>query len=86
MEVQRIKIIENPDQEYVQEVRQQLKANSGYCPCALEKTEDTKCICRDFREMDDGMCRCGLYIKVRDEHERGNANSASDDSVYSGTD
>lgn len=61
-----MKIMENPDRDYAHEVRRQLKANSGYCPCALEKTPDTKCMCREFREMEEGMCHCGLYIKERE--------------------
>lgn len=53
----------NPDKQYVKKIRKQIKAAGGYCPSALEKTSDTKCMCKDFREMDEGMCRCGLYIK-----------------------
>lgn len=34
-----------------------------HCPCSIVKNEDTKCMCREFREMDSGMCHCGLYIK-----------------------
>ncbi len=26
---------------------------------------DTKCMCKEFREMDEGMCHCGLYIKTK---------------------
>lgn len=58
-----MKIELNPDKEYVKEVKAMLKANSGYCPCVLVKNEDTKCMCKEFREMDEGMCHCGLYIK-----------------------
>lgn len=58
-----VKIVLNPDKEYVAEIKHQLKANSGYCPCTLIKTPDTKCMCKAFREMDEGMCHCGLYIK-----------------------
>ena len=32
----------NPDKEYVKEIKDKLKANSGYCPCALLKNADTK--------------------------------------------
>lgn len=33
--------------------------NNGYCPCMIERTEETKCICKDCR---DGFgCMCGLY-------------------------
>ena len=40
-----------------------LKENSNYCPCKTEKTKDTKCICKEFREQKDGWCHCGLYYK-----------------------
>lgn len=41
-----------------------VKQNGGYCPCAIEKTEDTKCICKDFREAPEGtVCHCGRYKK-----------------------
>lgn len=61
-----MKIMTNPDKEYVKEIKKQLKANNGYCPCALEKTKDTKCMCKEFREMEEGTCHCGLYIKIKD--------------------
>lgn len=41
--------------------------NDGYCPCMFEKNEDTKCMCKDFREMKEGVCLCGRYRKVKDE-------------------
>ena len=43
-----------------------LDQNDGYCPCRLEKTPDTKCMCKEFREMEEGTCHCGLYIKVKE--------------------
>lgn len=58
-----MKITLNPDKEYVHSIKKQLKANGGYCPCSLIKNEDTKCMCKEFREMESGMCHCGLYIK-----------------------
>lgn len=40
-------------------------ANDGYCPCAVFRTEDTKCICREFIEQTElGPCLCGRYEKV----------------------
>ena len=51
------------DKEYAKEMRQALIDNQGYCPCALEKTEDTRCMCKEFREMESGVCHCGLYVK-----------------------
>lgn len=64
-----VKIITNPDREYVKEVKSRLKSNSGFCPCKLTKNKDTKCMCREFREQDSGMCGCGLYIKIDEEDE-----------------
>lgn len=59
-------IRQNPDREYVAEVRKRLKENGGYCPCKLERSPDTKCMCKEFREQKDGMCHCGLYIKEKE--------------------
>lgn len=58
------KITLNPDQELVQEIRQALAKNDRHCPCRKEKTEDTLCMCKEFREQAEGMCHCGLYIKT----------------------
>jgi len=38
--------------------------NDGYCPCKVEKTPDTKCMCKEFRDQKRGVCSCGLYNKV----------------------
>lgn len=51
------------DKELVQEIREKLKANAGFCPCRIEKTPDTKCMCKEFREQESGECHCGLYVK-----------------------
>jgi len=51
------------DKELVQEIRTKLKENDGYCPCRIQKTEDTKCPCKEFREQESGECHCGLYYK-----------------------
>ena len=40
-----------------------IKANEGYCICAVEKNPDTKCMCKDFREQEKGKCHCELYEK-----------------------
>lgn len=46
-------------------LRKQIKENGGYCPCAVLHNEDTKCMCKAFREQDEGECHCGLYIKTK---------------------
>ncbi len=57
-----MKTVINPDKEFVSNLRKKIKANNGFCPCQLEKTQDTKCPCKDFRETNE--CHCGLYISV----------------------
>lgn len=43
--------------------RNKEKYGKRYCPCSLERTDDTVCMCKEFREMDKGICHCQLYIK-----------------------
>ena len=47
-------------------IEEKLKENGNYCPCRIEQTDDTKCMCADFRqqikEKREGACHCGLYI------------------------
>ena len=49
-------------------VRELVAQNNGYCPCAVLKTPDTKCMCKEFREMikskTAGECHCGLHVLV----------------------
>ena len=64
------KVTLNPDNEVVKTVKEGLKAKDGYCPCRLEKSEDTKCICKEFREQIadpefEGFCHCLLYYKSK---------------------
>lgn len=62
-----MKIIRNPDKDIANEVARAVKENDGYCPCRIEKTSDTKCMCKEFREqLTAGECHCGLYQKVED--------------------
>ena len=56
----------NEDKEYVIEVKKKLEENSGYCPCKIELNENTKCMCKEFREQEEGICHCGLYYKTKD--------------------
>ena len=61
----------NENEEIVKTVRVGLKRNGGYCPCRRDKSEDTKCICKEFRkQIEDptfeGYCHCMLYYNSRD--------------------
>lgn len=59
-----MKIIPNPDKEIYNQVTQAVKDNEGYCPCELEKNENTKCMCKNFREQTKpGECHCGRFVK-----------------------
>lgn len=64
----------NPDKSVVENIKAGLKAKGGYCPCRLKKTEDTKCMCKEFRdqiadENYEGFCHCLLYYKSYEEKE-----------------
>ena len=65
-----MKIITNPNKEYVKKIRTKLKENNGYCPCRIQKTDDTTCMCKEFRDMIangiEGECHCGLYLSVKE--------------------
>ena len=64
-----MKVIENPNPEIVKAIREGLARTGGYCPCRRQRTEDTRCICKEFREQMadpdfEGYCHCQLYYKV----------------------
>ena len=61
----------NQDAEVVRIVKEGLAQNGGYCPCRLQRTEENKCICKEFREQMadpnfEGYCHCLLYYKSKD--------------------
>lgn len=67
-EVMKMKVSLNPDQQIVDTVREGLKRTGGYCPCRLERTEATKCMCQEFKDQIadpnyEGFCHCMLYYK-----------------------
>lgn len=67
-----MKIAKTNDAE---EIERKIHENDGYCPCRIVKTEDTKCMCKDFREQikrgETGTCHCGLYRIYQEESESG---------------
>lgn len=61
----------NDNKELVEMVKKGLKAKGGYCPCKLEQSEETKCICQEFKAQIadpnfEGYCHCMLYYKSID--------------------
>ena len=64
--------INNEEPELVSEILEQIKSNGGYCPCKVMHNDDTKCMCKEFKEIlnsieepIDSTCACGLY-KIKD--------------------
>ncbi|MCD7774096.1 MAG: ferredoxin thioredoxin reductase catalytic beta chain [Clostridiales bacterium] len=63
-----MKVRFNENAELVNKIKEGLERSGGYCPCRLEKIEDNKCICKEFREQIkdpefEGYCHCMLYYK-----------------------
>lgn len=60
-----LKIKPIDDESEFKRISELVKENDGYCPCLIQRNEDTKCPCKEFREQDfAGKCRCGRYIKL----------------------
>ena len=64
----KIRLNEHP--EVVKKIKEGLKQKGGYYPCRLQKTEDNKCMCKEFREQIadpefEGYCHCLLYYKEK---------------------
>jgi len=51
----------NPNEQIRREIENAIAENDGYCPCRVDRNEDTICPCKDFR--DSGDCCCGLYVE-----------------------
>lgn len=64
-----MKIKLNSDMEIVKTVKEGLKRQAAIVPAA-EKTDDTKCMCKEFKEQIadsdfEGFCHCMLYYKEK---------------------
>lgn len=61
----------NEDKEVVALIREGLKQTGGYCPCRMQKTEENRCICQEFKDQIadpdfEGYCHCQLFYKSKD--------------------
>lgn len=61
----------NDNEEIVKTVKEGLDRTGGYCPCRIERKEEYKCICEEFRNQIadpdfEGYCHCMLYYKSKD--------------------
>lgn len=48
---------------YRQETILDLELNKGFCPCMVNKNDNTKCCCLAFRKQKQGDCHCGIFTK-----------------------
>ncbi len=60
----------NTDEELVKVIKEGLEKSGGYCPCRRERTEENKCMCKEFKEQIadpdfEGYCHCMLYYKEK---------------------
>ena len=67
-----MKIKLNEDEEIVKTIKEGLKRTGGYCPCRLDRTPGTKCMCSEFKEQIkdpdfEGYCHCMLYYKSKED-------------------
>lgn len=65
------RIIDNRDKELCEEAERQLQLQKQrfgkrYCPCSIVRTDDTICICTEFRNQSyEGVCHCGRFEKIK---------------------
>ena len=65
-----MKVTLNSDKNAVKMIQEGLKQTGGYCQCRVFRTEDYKCMCKEFREQIkdenfEGFCHCKLYYKSK---------------------
>ena len=60
--------INTEEPELVSDIIKQIKTNGGYCPCKVIHDENTKCMCKEFKDTLNSVeksvydtCACGLY-------------------------
>ena len=63
-----MKVTLNKNEEIVKNIKEGLAKSGGYCPCRVEKIEENKCMCKEFRDQIkdpnyEGYCHCMLYYK-----------------------
>lgn len=56
----------NPNIDTFNSISKIIKENDNYCCCAIEKNNDSLCMCKNFREQEEsGFCHCGRFYKVQ---------------------
>lgn len=65
-----MKVSFNSDENVVKMIKEGLERTGGYCPCKLDRSEENKCMCQEFKgQIQDpdyeGYCHCRLYYKEK---------------------
>lgn len=65
-----MKIRYNENAELVGKIREGLRRSDGHCPCRRDRSEETMCMCEEFRAQladpdFEGYCHCMLYYKEK---------------------
>ena len=65
-----MKISLNENAEFVEKIRTAIAKRDGHCPCAFVTSDDTLCMCKEFRDLIadpefEGYCHCKLYYKEK---------------------
>ncbi len=65
-----MEVLQNPDKEIVRAIKEGLEKTGGYCPCRIQRIEENKCMCEEFRQQIkdpdfEGYCHCMLYYKKK---------------------
>lgn len=60
-------IKQNPNSDTFKTISDAVKENDNYCCCEIDKNEDTKCMCKNFREQEEsGFCHCARFLKIKE--------------------
>lgn len=65
-----MKVRFNEDKEVVRTIQEGLKRTGGYCPCRVQRIDENKCMCKEFKDQIadpnyEGFCHCRLYYKEK---------------------
>lgn len=57
-----MKVRLNEDRQVVDAIREGLKRTGGYCPCRLARTEENRCMCKEFKDRSLENLKHQFYI------------------------
>ena len=55
----------NKNKNYVLKIIDGIEKKEGHCPCRLNVDNTTLCPCDEF--ITDGICRCKLFVPLKNE-------------------